>query len=216
MKLKIAARDSPLSVAQVEEIKSILLVKYPNLEFELFLLKSFGDKRQDLSLRSKLPSDFFTREIDELLISKKVDIAVHSAKDLPDVMCEDLIVLHYTIGVDPRDALVLKEGYSLETLPFNAKILASSMRREDSVKNLRGDLKVEDVRGTIEQRLSNLSDPGVYGVVVAEAALLRLKLNFMNRIYLKEAAHPLQGKLALVARKDREDLKNLVLKIKDA
>jgi hydroxymethylbilane synthase len=215
MKLKIAARDSPLSVVQVEEIKSAFLKKYPEIEFELCLLKSFGDMRQDLSLRSNLPSDFFTREIDELLRSKKADIAVHSAKDLPDVLCEDLIVLHYTTGIDPRDALVLKEGYSLETLPVQAKILASSIRREQSVKNLRADLKVDDVRGTIEQRLSYLTDPDIYGVVVAEAALLRLKLHFINRIYLKEPAHPLQGKLALVARKDREDLKNLVSKIKD-
>ncbi|OGN64477.1 MAG: hydroxymethylbilane synthase [Chlamydiae bacterium RIFCSPHIGHO2_12_FULL_49_9] len=199
---KTCARDSALSRAQVEEIAAF----FPEIEFEMIWIKTTGDLDQKTSLRALDKTDFFTRELDQMLLKKEARIAIHSAKDLPDPILDGLEIVAITEGVDPRDSLVFK------SLSDKAIIATSSARREEAVKRLGGDFRFVDIRGTIEERLKKLEGE-IDGVVVAEAALVRLKLTHLNRIFLQGETAPMQGKLAVVARQKDEEMKELFEKI---
>jgi hydroxymethylbilane synthase len=188
----------------VEEIASF----FPDVVFEMLWMKTTGDLDQETSLRTLDKTDFFTRELDAALLNKDARIAIHSAKDLPEPMPEGLEVIAITEGVDPRDSLVLREGEAIESLPTNAIIATSSARREEAVRKLREDVRFIDIRGPIGERLKNL-EREVDGVVIAEAALIRLKLTHLNRVFLPGETVPMQGRLAVVARKDDEEMQQL-------
>jgi hydroxymethylbilane synthase len=199
--LKVAARGSPLSVAQVEELQSLI---HPFVAFEKVFVDTYGDKDRTTSLRTLGKTDFFTREVDALVLSGKCDVSVHSAKDLPEVIPENLSLIAVTRGVDSRDVLVLREGESLESLPEGAVIATSSERRIDAVKALREGFRYIDLRGTIGERLQLLQEGVADGVVVAEAALIRLKLTHLNRVYLPGTTVEGQGRLAIVGKSDKK------------
>ena len=215
MLIKIAARNSNLSKEQVKEFQSFFLRHYPHTLFESFFLATYGDKDHSISLRQEQYDDLFTKEIDEMVLEKKADIAIHSAKDLPKVIHPDLEIYWMSRSIHPQDALVMKEGYSLQNIPQNGIVLASSLRREEAVHALRADLIVKDVRGTIEERLKFLNDPNIYGVVIAEAALIRLKLTHLNRMIIDFPAHPMQGKLAVVGRKKNQVVERIFQEIEE-
>lgn len=199
-KLTVAARSSPLSQVQVDEVLYETQLLYPEIEFETTLVTTIGDRDQQTSLRTLDKTDFFTRDVDQLVLSGQCRIAVHSAKDLPDPIPAGLKVVAVTEGIDPSDSLVMRHGESLSSLPKGATIATSSVRREEIVKALRPDLKFVDIRGTIGQRLQKLNSGEVDGVVIAEAALIRLNLVHLNRETLPGETVPGQGKLAIVGR----------------
>lgn len=200
------ARSSPLSRAQLEEVAEELSRFHADWKIAPLWMDTLGDKDQKTSLRSLDKTDFFTRELDELLLRGGCRIAVHSAKDLPSPIPKGLKIAAVTRGVDPADALVFRTGARLETLPAGAKIATSSQRREEMVKQLRPDLTFIDVRGTIGKRLSQLEEGKADGVVVAEAALIRLKLTHLNRMLLPGETAEGQGRLAVVAREDDQEM----------
>jgi len=204
MNILVGARDSPLSRAQFREVQSSISV-----QIEPVWVETSGDLDRKKSLRDLDKSNFFTKELDEMLLRGEIRAAIHSAKDLPDPIACGLSVIALTQSIDSRDVLVFREGETLETLPRNARIGTSSMRREDVVKALRSDLSFVDVRGNIGERLSLLDQRFVDGVVVAEAALIRLQLQSLNRIFLpgNTAAH--QGRLAIVARTGDHEMQTL-------
>lgn len=154
-------------------------------------------------------TDFFTREIDQLLLKGECRIAIHSAKDLPEPLPQGLTIAAITQGVDPSDSLVLHPGATLRTLPPHARVGVSSERREKTLRSLRLDLKPVDVRGTIAKRLELLEKGEIDALVVAEAALIRLGLTHLNRLKLPGQTAPLQGKLAVVARADDQEMFHL-------
>ena len=201
----VGARASKLSQVQVQEIQSF----FPDLEFELLLVKTTGDNDLQTSLRTLDKTDFFTKEIDQMLLEGKCRIAIHSAKDLPDPLPLGLKVVALTKGVDPRDMLV----YNCDPLPLGAKIGTSSIRREHNLLEWRPDLNCVDIRGTIEQRLAQLDAGIVDGLVMAEAALIRLGLTYRRRMPIHGEVAPLQGRLAVVARVDDIEMDELFAKI---
>lgn len=203
--MKIAARKSPLSRAQVAEIEAAL----PHLSFSCLFVDSPGDRDKMTSLRSLEKSDFFTRDLDRLVLEKTVEAAIHSAKDLPDPLPKGLMVAAITAGVDPRDCLVLRDGGLLEELPSLALIATSSERREEAVRQLRQDVRFCDLRGTIQERLSLLDRKEVDGVVVAEAALVRLGLRHLNRYFLPGSVALYQGQLAVVVHSENSRVQEL-------
>lgn len=203
--IPVAARASKLSRAQFQEVANAL----PHISFTPVFVETSGDLDLKTSLRSLGKSDFFTKEVDALLLSGVCRIAIHSAKDLPDPLPKGLALIALTAGVDPADALVLREGEALETLPSGARIGTSCERREKSVLALRSDLQCVDIRGTIERRLELLDTGEVDGVVMAEAALIRLGLTHRNRMRLEGETAPLQGKLAIVAREEDLEMRQL-------
>lgn len=199
--ITVGARSSNLSKAQVQEVQEEIRHFFPEIVFHPLYLKTFGDKDQKTSLRSLDKTDFFTREIDQMLLKGECRIAIHSAKDLPEPLAKGLTLAALTKGIDPSDSLVLREGVGK-----GATIATSSLRREVSVQKLIPDAQFVDIRGTIEERLQKLLNKEVDGVVVAEAALIRLKLTCLNRIRLPGVAAPLQGRLAIVVRERDQEM----------
>jgi hydroxymethylbilane synthase len=186
--MKVGARSSPLSRAQVEEVQNEL-----GLNFEVIWTTTTGDRDKITSLRDLEKSDFFTKELDLMLLRGEIDIAIHSAKDLPDPIPKGLKIAWLSKGLDPRDSLVFKEPLKV--------VATSSERREKAVRLLFPDCHFVDLRGTIHERLERLNHD-VDGVVVAEAALIRLKLTHLHRVFLPGETTPLQGKIAIVCREN--------------
>ncbi len=200
--ITVAARSSPLSRAQVREVEVLLQRFDPRISLNPIWLDAYGDRDQVTSLRDLPPSDFFTRDIDACVQCHQARLAIHSAKDLPPECPEGLVVAGLTPCLDPRDALVLREG--LGKLPDLAVVATSSPRRDDQVRSQFPHVQIVDLRGTIHARLNRLH-LDCHAVVVAECALIRLGLTQMPRIYLEGPTAERQGQLALVChRQDRE------------
>lgn len=204
MKIKVGARRSKLSRKQVEEVMKELKVDYT-----VDYVETIGDRDLKSSLGPMDKTDFFTREIDQKVLDRSCDLGIHSAKDLPDPLPEGLKLFALTKGIDSSDSLVIREGKQLKHLKRGAIIGSSSVRRDEAIKRLRPDLKCIEVRGPVDVRLSMLDRGEIDGLVVAEAALIRLGLTTRNRITLSGETAPLQGKLAVIGRNDDKEMEAL-------
>lgn len=203
MKIRVGTRPSPLALQQVEEIVSLL----PGVEFNIRMIKTAGDCDKRTPLASVEGSDFFTRQIEDALLAGSIDVAIHSAKDLPDVSKEGLIITAITKSIDIFDALVSKDMLKLDELKYGAIVGTSSARRKKQLAAYRSDLCLVDIRGTIAERLQLLDNGDLDAVVIAAAALVRLGLE--NRISQRVPSeiltpHPLQGALAIQIRQGDE------------
>ncbi len=207
--ITVGARESKLSQVQVEEVLTELRQHHPHTEFLPMFMETTGDLDQKTSLRDLGKGDFFTREIDVAQAHGEFRISIHSAKDLPERIHPELEIVAITEGKDRSDSLVIPDGEEIETLPSGALIACSSERREEAVRELRPDLTFTDIRGSIPKRLEQLDMGRVDGVVVAEAALIRLGLTHLNRETLPGETTPLQGQLAIIARKGDTEMQHL-------
>lgn len=207
LEICVAARSSPLSRRQVEEAYALIQKTHPQVVFKPIFVETVGDRDRTTSLRDLDKTDFFTREVDALVLSGTCRMGIHSAKDLPDPLPSGLMLGTLTEGVDPSDSLVMREG---ETLPPNGVVATSSVRREECVRLLYPAARFVDIRGTIGERLGKLSSNEVDGVVIAEAALIRLGYTHLNRVRLPGETAPLQGRLALVIREDDHAMRDLL------
>ena len=210
MIIKVAARISKLSQAQVQEVFDEIN-KFYLVIFENTFVESMGDLDLTTPLYLLDKTDFFTQKIDELIISKSCDIAIHSAKDLPDELPQDLEVIAITQGLDSRDSFV-SFNYTLENFPKGATVGVCSKRRMEALKTLCPKAMIKSIRGTVDDRLQKLKKGEYDALILAEAGLVRLKSD-VPRALLDIPTAPLQGKLAIVARKDRQDLKELFQKL---
>lgn len=216
----IGSRGSNLARKQVEEFLEKLKNKVPSLKVR-FITRYFdttGDKDKYTPIYQIEGSDFFTDVIENALLNGEIDIAIHSAKDLPDIHKDDIITIALTKSEDKTDCLVLRkdlEGYTINTLPSGSVIGVSSQRRISQIKSIRPDLITKDIRGNIEERLEKL-DKGEYdGVIMATIALKRLGLTErISQVLPVDVfdTHPLQGSLAIQIRK--EDLKKFSFLLK--
>lgn len=209
LKIVVGARSSLLSQVQVLEVLKALQQFHPSVEFDIHYLSTIGDRDQTTSLRTLGQTDFFTRDIDLLVQNKTCRLGVHSAKDLPNPLPKGLSLLCLTRGLNSSDSLVLNPGSMISTLPSGSFIGTSSKKREENVRQIRDDLFFKDIRGTIQERLSKLESGEVDGVVVAEAAIIRLNLTYLNRITLPGSTTEGQGQLAVVGRKEDDEMKKL-------
>jgi hydroxymethylbilane synthase len=204
LSIRVAARKSPLSQAQCEEIHEELSQFIP-VVFEPVWIETVGDKDKTTSLRSLDKTDFFTREIDEMLLNNQCRIGIHSAKDLPVPLRHGLKMIALTQGIDSSDVLVINH-----TLKPGAIIATSSERREAIILKRWPDYQCVDIRGTIGERLAILDSGKVDGVVMAKAALIRLQvLDERKWIQLEGETTPLQGKLAVIARDDDLEIEEI-------
>lgn len=209
LRISVAARSSALSRVQVVEVLKALQDFHPSVEFDIHYLSTIGDRDQTTSLRTLGQTDFFTRDIDLLVQNKTCRLGIHSAKDLPHPLPIGLALLCLTKGLDSSDSLILHPGSTLESLPSGARIGTSSKNREDNVRCIRDDLSFKDIRGTIQDRLSYLWRGEIDGVVIAEAALIRLNLTHLNRISLPGTTTVGQGQLAVIGREGDREMKML-------
>ncbi|NQT95030.1 MAG: hydroxymethylbilane synthase, partial [Candidatus Omnitrophica bacterium] len=208
---RVGTRKSPLALRQVVEALRAIKASFPDMLIEVLPIDTYGDKDKDTPVSDTEGSDFFTREIDNALLEKRIDFAVHSAKDLPDEPKEGIIVAAMTESIDPYDVIVSKDGLGLKELAKGAVIGTSSKRRKESLKKFRPDFNIVDIRGNIEERLELLDNgaKNLDAIVIAAAGLIRLGLE--NRITQKIPIniiepHPLQGCLAVVIREQDRGL----------
>lgn len=207
--LKVGSRGSRLAVAQVEEVLASLRPLLPDTVFETVTLDTPGDRDLQTPLsEASVPDDFFTRDLDEALLEGRMDLTVHSAKDLPASMPDGLTVAALLPADDIRDALVLRKDLADDATP--TVIGTSSPRREESMTELYPRSELRPLRGAVPERLEKL-DAGEYDAIIVAACALK-RLGFANRIsaYLPYDPAPQQGRLALVVRsKDTSLLKVL-------
>ncbi|MFH1958000.1 MAG: hydroxymethylbilane synthase [bacterium] len=186
------------------------------IRFEVKTYNTSGDMDKTTPISEIDGSDFFTDFLEKALLNGEIDIAVHSAKDLPDKISDGLVIAAVTRSIDPYDVLISKNNLSLSELPNGAKIATSSIRRKEQLKKYRPDFQILDIRGNIEERLAKLDNSNLDGIVIAAAGLIRLGLE--NRITQKIpfeilVPHPMQGALAIETRKDNEEMINRVKKL---
>ena len=211
--LKVGTRRSPLALRQVDEVLRHLSEFYPQISIEVIGIDTYGDMNKVTPISHIEGTDFFTREVEDALLTGRVDFAVHSAKDMPDKMRVGLCIAAVTRPIDNSDALVSKDGLKIEDLKNGARIGASSRRRKSQLKRYREDFQVVDIRGTIEERLGKMESEGLDAVIVASCAMMRLGSE--ERITQRMPGdiltpHPLQGALAIEVRQDDRRLRDML------
>ena len=203
-KIRVIARGSRLSRLQVEEV----FKNFPELAYEIKYLESYGDKNQQISLlNGEAPADIFTRELDDAIRQGDADIAIHSAKDLPYPLPEDIEVIALFPAFDTTDSLVSRNHKKLAELPAGSIIGTSSPLRKKGLNELRPDLTIKGIRGCIEERVQQVKDGKYDAAIVATCALKRLGMEDEIAEVLPFPTHPLQGFLAVTAKKGSQDLK---------
>ena len=197
-KIRVIARGSRLSRLQVEEV----FKNFPELAYEIKYLESYGDKNQQISLlNGEAPADIFTRELDDAIRQGDADIAIHSAKDLPYPLPEDIEVIALFPAFDTTDSLVSRDHKKLAELPAGSIIGTSSPLRKKGLNELRPDLTIKGIRGCIEERVQQVKDGKYDAAIVATCALKRLGMEDKIAEVLPFPTHPLQGFLAITAKK---------------
>lgn len=202
-KIRVIARGSRLSRLQVEEV----FKNFPELAYEIKYLESYGDKNQQISLlNGEAPADIFTRELDDAIRQGDADIAIHSAKDLPYPLPEDIEVIALFPAFDTTDSLVSRDHKKLAELPAGSIIGTSSPLRKKGLNELRPDLTIKGIRGRIEERVQQVKDGKYDAAIVATCALMRLGMEDEIAEVLPFPTHPLQGFLAITALKESQAL----------
>jgi len=214
----IGSRGSKLALWQAEWVRAKISALHPEAEVHIEIIRTSGDVLRDAPLAVIGGKGVFTKELEEALLDRRIDIAVHSLKDLPTVVCEGLVITAITEREDPRDALVLRadlprEFASIKNLPGGAVVGTSSPRRLAQLKHFRRDLVIKELRGNVDTRLRKL-DAGAYDAVVLASAGLR-RLGFDARISAPLAPEEMlpavgQGALGVEIRADEHAIISLV------
>ena len=217
-RLVIGTRGSALALWQAEHIRSELEARHPGLDIRLEIIRTKGDKILDAALSKIGDKGLFTKEIENALLDKTVDLAVHSLKDLPTEIHESLTIAAVPNREDPADVLIAKGDLKLENLSSGAKILTGSLRRQAQLLHRRSDLEVQDIRGNVQTRLKKFDASDAQGIIFAGAGLVRLGLGGRIAERLEPAEFlPAcgQGALAVEIRKDDKRLAELVEPLDD-
>lgn len=206
MKIRIGSRGSKLALWQAQWVQQQIQAHHPGDAVEIEVIKTTGDRITDVPLGAIGVKGLFTKEIEEALLERRVDLAVHSLKDMPTDLPHGLALIAVSARELPNDAFVGQSpGASLSTLPAGAMVGTSSLRRRCQLQHLRPDVRVVDLRGNVDTRLRKLDSGGLDGILLAAAGLRRLGLeNRITELILPAVMVPAigQGALALEARAD--------------
>ncbi|MCF6445817.1 hydroxymethylbilane synthase [Nereida sp. MMG025] len=188
--LKIGTRGSLLALAQAYETRRRLMAAFdlPEEAFEIVVIKTTGDKVLDRPLKEIGGKGLFTREIEDDMLSGKIDIAVHSMKDMPVAQPDGLALTTYLPREDVRDAFVALDGGKLEDLREGAVVGTSSLRRKAQLLNYRPDLQIVEFRGNVQTRLKKLADGVAEATFLAMAGLNRLNMTEVPRTAIEVEA----------------------------
>lgn len=210
--LRIGTRGSALAIQQTQIVVDAVHAAWPDLSVDVMHIRTTGDRIQDVPLAKIGDKGLFVKEIEEALLDGRIDWAVHSVKDLPSELPNGLSVGTLAARSDPRDALVARHGLNLATLPENAVIGTSSLRRRAQLLHWRPDLAIVPVRGNVDTRLRKLETDGLDGIVVAAAGLVRMGWEGrISDIIPPEISLPAvgQGALGVEMRSDDEEAHTL-------
>ena len=237
-KIVVGTRGSILALAQAEKVKQLIEDKYlelkksgdtrlskifggaENLDVELKIIVTKGDKdlRDFQKIQGTSQKDLFVKEIEREMLENKIDLAVHSLKDMPQVTPNGLLNASFPIREDNRDVLVSRNGKKLEELPENAIVGTGSTRREKEILNLRSDVQIKPIRGNIHTRLKKLDDGEYDAIVLAAAGLKRVGLEDRITQYFRENEFipaPGQGILCIQCRENDNKIRTLLEEIND-
>ena len=216
MRYRIGTRGSKLAMIQTEFVKTRLEAAYPEDRFEVVVIRTKGDRVTDRPIAAIGDSSLFTREIEEALLDGRIDLAVHSMKDLAAECPKGLTFAKAWTREDPRDALVSRDGHStLADLPAGATVATGSVRRNALLRRMRPDLRIVDIRGNVDTRLRKLFEPAadeprLDAIVLAVAGLTRLgRADVITECLdpAKMIPAPNQGQLAIELRAEDAALK---------
>ncbi len=219
MKIIVGTRGSKLALTQTNWVIDELKKYNKNLEFEIKIIKTKGDLIQDVSLDKIGDKGLFVKEIEQQLIDKNIDMAVHSMKDMPSNLPKELKFTYSPKREDARDVLILDEKYkSIDDLPLGATIATGSKRRKYQLLNFRKDLNIVPIRGNIDTRIKKIKDENLDGIVLAASGVIRAGMKdrinyFLDKQIMLPA--PSQGILAVQIRKDNLELEKICNSLKD-
>jgi hydroxymethylbilane synthase len=216
MKFILGTRGSQLSIAQTNWIVSELKKKNPEHEFEIVTIKTKGDTdaRPLFTIDQK---GIFEKEIDKAVADKQIDFAVHSLKDVPSTLMENLVLGCVPAREDVNDVLITNSGHTLQTIPANSVVGTSSLRRAVQISRIRKDLTVKSIRGNIETRIKKVQDGNYDGIVLAQAGIRRLGINVKHsKLSTSDfPPSPGQGAIGIVCRSDDSNTQKMLRTIED-
>lgn len=214
----IGSRGSKLALIQSNLVIGELKKYYPTINFKIKEIKTTGDKILDKTLDKIGGKGLFVKEIETALLKGKIDIAVHSMKDVPGEFPEELEISAITKREDVRDVLVSKDGKGFKGLRPGAKIGTSSLRRGAQLKSLRRDIGVVPIRGNVQTRIRKIEELDLDGIILAAAGLIRSGLddNISESFSINDIVPAVgQGALGIETRKGDNLIKEIVSKIND-
>ena len=216
-RLRIGSRGSQLALWQANHISALLRERGHEVEIEI--IHTTGDKVTDVALAKVGTKGMFTKEIEEALAAGRVDLAVHSLKDLPTELPAGFEIAAITKREDPRDAFCSRQYSKVEDLPKGARVGTSSLRRQAQLKAIRPDLDIYPLRGNVDTRLRKLAEGEYDAVILASAGLHRLgKTELVKQIIPAEIMCPAagQGALGIEIRKGDAKTRELLAFLNDA
>lgn len=217
--LKIGTRESKLALVQTEIVQKKIKEVFPEIKVEIIKMSTKGDRNQSLSLASFGGKGAFTKELEEALLKGEIDLAVHSAKDLPLEFPEGLEICAVLEREDPRDVIITCTGVRLSDLPAGSLLGTSSLRRELQAKRLNPNIRIKVLRGNVHTRLQKLKSGEYDAIVMAAAGLKRAKLDKEEGLFYEyldpEEFLPAAGQGILAVEGRSGDLTELVLAIHD-
>jgi len=219
--LRIGTRGSPLALVQARTVAARLSAALGarEQEIELVVIKTSGDVIQDRPLADEGGKGLFTKEIEEALLARRVDLAVHSAKDMPTFSQPGLMLAACLEREDPRDVFISRKARSFAELPKGATLGTASLRRQAIALRMRPDLKVTPLRGNVETRLRKLDDGQVDATILALAGLKRLGLT-QHATKIMDATEFLpavaQGAIGIETRADDKRVRDMLAQIDHA
>ena len=216
-KITIGTRGSKLSLAYAGKVKDLILQFHTTNEDKIVIetIKTSGDLFQNKNISEIGGKNLFCKEIEDKLIKKEIDIAVHSLKDMDSIETNGLIIQAYIKRNDPRESFVSKKFEKLSDLN-NGKIGSSSRRRELQLKLMNKNLKIKTIRGNVDTRISKIENGEYDGAILALAGLKTLNLeNYAKQVFSVEDFIPTagQGIIAAQCRDNDERIKNILKKI---
>ncbi|MDO4540330.1 MAG: hydroxymethylbilane synthase [Syntrophomonadaceae bacterium] len=211
--LKLGTRGSRLALWQAAHVAEVLHRHYTDIDFEIVIIRTTGDKILDTSLSKIGDKGLFTKEIEAALLNGRIDLAVHSMKDVPNELTAGLAIAAILQREAANDVLISRHDLSIKELPEGAVLGTSSLRRISQLRAYRPDLRIKEIRGNVDTRLQRMEEQGLDGVLLAAAGVTRLGLesrisdNIDYSIILPAAG---QGAIGVEIRNDDENLRNLL------
>ena len=216
--IKIGTRSSKLALYQSNLVKEKLSILYPNLNISLVEIKTKGDKIQDRNLDRSIDKGFFVKEIQDQLKNGKIDIAVHSLKDLPvENYHNDFASVILKRGTH-NDVFISRNKKKLSDFDHTLKIGTSSLRRKAQLLSINSNLRVDDIRGNVDTRISKMLESKYDGLVMAAAGIERLGLQeYITEYFDTEQMLPApgQGAISVEVKKNNNEIIDLISKIND-
>jgi hydroxymethylbilane synthase len=217
-KLRLGTRGSQLALWQADWVAREIRQLRPDLDIEIKIIKTQGDKILDVALSKIGDKGLFTKEIENELLAGEIDLAVHSMKDLPSVLAPGLILGGVLKRENPQDVFISHKGYTLTSLPHHGSVGTSSLRRIAQLRALRPDLHMVDLRGNVETRLKKMVELELDGIILAYAGVTRLGFaEQITEIIATDLILPAvaQGAIAMEIRAEDHETQKMIALVDD-